>query len=129
MIDDVKANNYQKLSQQLVARVSKAKNIKSEDIDFDVEDAYILAREVWDWTCVMTGQKHHGLEFVQWDPEKPLNIRNVVLIKGELGAKHLELKSLKDAKYSSEIMQKVKDGFEKLEEKIKKRERVWVHRN
>ena len=124
-IDEVKANNYQKLLQGLINK-EKKKGFKEEDIEFDIEDTYILAREIFEWSCVITDKKYHGLEFVQWDPKKKLTVKNVVLMTGDLAKKHAELDSI-EGKYDVDAYQKVKEAQEKLEIRLKQKIPIYAH--
>ena len=101
-MDEVKSNNYQKLLQALITK-EKKKGFKEDDIEFDIEDTYILAREVFEWECVITGKKYNGLEFVQWDPKKELSVRNVVLMTRESARKHAEYTDI-EGKYPEFVL-------------------------
>jgi hypothetical protein len=125
VLDEVKANNYHKLWQLLINK-EKKKGFKEDDIEFDIEDTYILAREIFDWSCLITEKKYHGLEFVQWDPKKKLTVKNVVLMTGELARKHAEYDS-SEGKYEPAIYKKVEEAQEKLEERLKHKIPVYNH--
>jgi len=124
-MDEVKSNNYQKLLQALITK-EKKKGFKEDDIEFDIEDTYILAREVFEWECVITGKKYNGLEFVQWDPKKELSVRNVVLMTRESARKHAEYTDI-EGKYPEEIYKKVAEKFEKLEGILKAKGPIYNH--
>eukprot|EP01016_Furgasonia_blochmanni_P014419 TRINITY_DN1754_c0_g1_i5.p1 TRINITY_DN1754_c0_g1~~TRINITY_DN1754_c0_g1_i5.p1 ORF type:complete len:395 (-),score=44.79 TRINITY_DN1754_c0_g1_i5:28-1212(-) len=114
-IDEVKANNYNRMYQLLCSFEKKA-GVHENDMHFDVEDIYMLTREVYEWKCVITQKKHQNMEAVKWDPEKPTTVTNIVLMNGEDAAKHKPLQKLGDT-YPKEVVERV-EGFLKLAAQI-----------
>lgn len=74
-MDDVKQTTYNRLY-QLVLTLGKKQGIKVEDLNIDIEDMYIIARETYDWKCILCGlfiilsidTRSLALELVKWDP-------------------------------------------------------------
>lgn len=57
-----------------------------------MEDIYIIARETYEWKCLICGKffkfyelvdkKSLGLELVRWDPDMPISLKNLVPMYG-----------------------------------------------
>lgn len=54
-MDDVRATNYARLYSHILNQAKKA-NIPQEDVEIDIEDMYIIAREVYNWKCLICGK-------------------------------------------------------------------------
>lgn len=65
--------------------------IRADDINIDIEDMYIIARETYDWKCLICGKlfskiidkRSLALELVKWDPEGEISLKNLVPMYGE----------------------------------------------
>jgi hypothetical protein len=125
MLDEVKENNYQKLKEHLIKREIKI-GTKEDDIEFDIQDAYIVTRELFDWKCIVTEKNYSGVELVRWDPEKKLDVRNAVLMTTEAMKKHMTYDNIQ-GKYPLEVYQRFKEAQERLEIILQKREPVYAH--
>ena len=99
----------------------KKANTPQEDLDFDLEDIYILARHVFQWRCFLTGNKNN-LELVRWDALNKPSPNNLVLLNAVEAKKHLQ-----GVKYSEEIERKIAEKFALLEEIKAKKEPVYIH--
>ena len=111
---------------QILCTAEKKKGIPENEQEFDLEDIYILARDVFEWECVITGKKHQSIEAVKWDPKKPTNIRNIVLLSGNAIKEHSKVTEL-PGPYKSEQLEKVINFQKKLEERLKCRDPVYFN--
>ena len=118
-MDDVKINIYEGIYKTLVHK-EKKKGVKEEELQVDFEDAYILIRDVFEWTCVVTGKRYHNLELVRWDPTKKASIRNLMLMTEDAAKKHNGYTDI-IGKYDNEITREVDEKFHKLEEVLRKK--------
>lgn len=123
VIDETKSNNYQKLYQVLQHREKKAKTPES-DLDFDVEDVYILSR-VFEWKCFLTGNKNN-LELVRWDPKKKPSISNLVLLNVPQAQKHLANEDISIA-YDQDTHKKILEKFTLAQQIKKSKNPVYTH--
>jgi hypothetical protein len=124
-MDEVKSNNYHRLLQILVSK-EKKKGIKEEDVEVDIEDTYLLAREVFEWQCLVTGKKSQVLEFVQWDPKKKLTVRNIALMTGEKARQHAEYTDI-EGKYPEEVYKNMEEKQKKLDTLLKNKGPIYTH--
>ncbi|KAL4485467.1 hypothetical protein ABPG72_008335 [Tetrahymena utriculariae] len=108
LIDEVKQANYAKLFNNLQQEARKI-GISYEDLEFDMEDIYIVAREIYDWKEVVTDKKACGGLVVRWNPEQPFKPENFVLLNFQDAKKHstfTKFSEVQDA-YPKEILEKV----------------------
>jgi len=119
IVEDVKVNEYEKLMKNLTNE-EKKRGVRSDDLAVDIEDVYILAREVFEWTCVITNKRLHNLELVRWNPKKKASIRNLVLMSEEAAKGHRKHTDIFGA-YPSATLENINEKFHKLEEIIKRR--------
>jgi hypothetical protein len=106
-IDDVKHSNYVRLYNILITR-EKAAGVQTNDVDFDIEDVYIMAKVVCEWKCVLSGKKFQTLEATKWNPQKKTDVHNMVLMNNVDSKKHQTIKSL-DELYTPEQIKAVND--------------------
>jgi len=115
----VKVNDYERLHKALVQK-EKKKGVSEETLEVDIEDVYILTREVFEWTCVITGKKYYNLELVRWNPKKKASIRNLVLMSESMAKEHNEYTDI-IGKYDTETIKKIEEKLHKLEEVLSKK--------
>ena len=118
-MDDVKINTYESIYKTLAFK-EKKKGVKDEELQVDFEDVYILIREIFEWTCLVTGKRFHNLELVRWDPKKKASIRNLVLMTEDAAKTHSGYTDIV-GKYDNEITRAIDEKFHKLEEILRKR--------
>jgi len=119
VMSDVKLNDYERIMKRLTGDENK-RGVRNENLAVDIEDVYILVREVFEWTCVVTGKRLRDLELVRWNPKKKASIRNLVLMSEEAAKEHRKHSDIFGA-YSSDVLEEVNEKSHKLEEVIRRR--------
>jgi len=118
-MDDVKVNDYERLYKNYVSK-EKKRGIPEDNLGVDIEDVYILVREVFEWTCAISDKKYYNLELVRWNPKKKPSIRNLVLMSEAQAKIHDEYADI-IGKYDNEATKKIDEKFHKLEEVLSKK--------
>ena len=120
----MKHSNYVRLLNILQTR-EKTAGVQAPDLDFDIEDVYIMAKYVCDWKCVLTGKKFQTLEATKWDPKKKTNVFNMVLMNNVDSKKHQNIKSLEEL-YTREQIDHVQALLLKAKRYIDSKEQIFI---
>lgn len=51
-----------------------------KNLQVDMEEVCILAKEVYDWKCLVTDKKESSLRLTRWDRQKQATLDNLVLL-------------------------------------------------
>ena len=91
--DYVKANAISKLYNELLSDERK-KGVHIRDMEVDMEEVSILAKEIFCWKSVLSGKKESSNRLVRWDPRIPARIDNLALMGKAEAEKHSAFASL-----------------------------------
>lgn len=77
--DYVKSAALNKLYNELINDERK-NGVPVKNLQVDMEEVCILAKEVYDWKCLVTDKKESSLRLTRWDRQKQATLDNLVLL-------------------------------------------------
>ncbi|KAM3135639.1 hypothetical protein pb186bvf_012310 [Paramecium bursaria] len=122
-IEDVKHTHYTRFYNQLLNQGSKLK----KEVIVDIEDIYIVVREVYQFKCLITDKKSYQLEMVVWDATKDITINNLTLLYGKAAEIHKNIKDIQEINkiYKPEILQRKMVYDQAILDFVAKNKRVY----
>lgn len=72
----------------------KKNGVHIKNLAVDMEEVALLAKEVYEWKCLVTDKKEGNPKLLRWDPIKQATLDNLAFMGKEHYEKHLTFKTV-----------------------------------